>query len=133
MAWHTEWRTEWELETMSDRCRHHEFFCRVLETMVCYDQTNAPNLAAAELIYQQLRLIEEQQCEDSAAAGTKKDGKTDKVAADSETSVFMGTRAARSGISACPALTEWFAEQPRAEAAVATERRKAREERALRK
>ena len=133
MAWHTKWRTEWGLDTKSDRCRHHEFFCRALETMVRYDQTNAPKLAAVELICRQVQHIEEQQCEDSAAAGTKKDGKADKVAADTETSIFMGTRAARSGICVCPALTEWVAEQLRAEVAVAKERRQAREERALRK
>jgi len=90
-------------------------------------------LAAAELVCRQLQLIEEQQYEDSAAAGAKKDGKTDKAAADTETSIFMGTQATRSGICVCPALTEWLAEQLRAEAAVAKERRKAREERALRK
>jgi len=133
MAWHTKWRTEWELDTMSDRCRLHEFFCGVLETMVRYDQTHAPNLAVAELICRQLQYIEEQQYEDSAAAGTKKVGKTDKVATDTETSIFMGTRAMHSGIYVWPEFTEWLAEQPRADATVAKERRQAREERALRK
>jgi len=124
---------EWKLDTVSDRCRYREFFCRVLETMVCHDQTKEPNLAAAELTCGQLQLIEEQQYDDSAATGAKKDGKTVKVTADTGTYIVMGTQATRSVVCVFPALTEWLAEQLRAEAAVAKGRRKAREERALRR
>jgi len=133
LAWHTKWRMEWKLDTVSDCCRYREFFCGVLETMVCYDQTKEPNLAAADLVCGQLQLIEEQQYEDSVAAGAEKEGKTNKVVAGTETYIVMGTQATRSVVCVFPALTEWLAGQLRAEAAVAKERREAREERASRR
>ena len=131
MAWHTKWRTEWKVDVNSANCRQHEFLCRVLETAVCYDQVNTSNLACMELLCRQIQLIEEQQYE-AMFSGKDKD-KGGKMEKDVETSLFFGTQATRGGVCICPALTEWLAKQLQAEAAVSKERRKAREERALRK
>ena len=139
LGWHTKWKTEAKLIETDARVREHEFLCRVLETMTVYDQLNAGELASGELIARELQLLEERVYEEAmselaAKAGKAKDkahSKADDLLVG-EASHFLGLSESKANLAICPALTEWIAEQMKAEAAVAKERRKAREERALR-
>jgi len=125
-------------DDLDDDARQHEFLCRLIDTTCTFDQLQPVNLASSELIFRQLQLVEERVYEagvaSSARASKGKDkGKSDVVvgAYDAvESSLYLGTSETKGNLCICPALQEWIAEQLKAEAAVAKERRKARDERA---
>ena len=104
----------------------HDSACRILHTMICYDQLDASENASAEIVARQVQMIEEKH-RDSGAKGKANSSST----ADSH--LFMGTSAMRGGLCVSPALTERIAEELREESAAMKERRKARRERKLNK
>jgi len=136
-AWHSKWKAEYKLNEDSDDVRHHEFLCKLLDTALTYDQINAPEHAHMELVARELQLIEERTYEGSmklapkaknGAKGQASGGLEDRV----ERNLFAGAPQSRGNLCVSPDLSAWIALQLRDEAAVAKERRKAREERALR-
>ncbi len=100
----------------------HESYSRIIQNLVCYDQLDATNLSASELIVRQLQLLEEIQLHSSAAH--------DSIAAE-EQSLFMGASVGSGCTIISPLLKTWIATEMAREASVLKERRKAREERAL--
>ena len=99
----------------------HEGGCRLLETLCCYDQLNAPNIAAAEIAAREIQVAEERY--------------RDKVAGNSEdridSNLARGSDLVRGNLCVMPDLTQWIATELSKEYAVMKERRKAREERTL--
>ena len=84
----------------------------------------------------QLQLLEERVYEAELTAPSSKkgqgSGKLQSAYEVVESGLFLGTTETKGNLCICPALSEWISEQLKAEAAVAKERRKAREERAAR-
>ena len=115
------WRVACKFQPTDKPAQDHEMLCRILQTMVVYDQLDVSNIAAAELVARGIQRIEEQhklKLTSSDDAG--------------ESSLFLGSMGgSRSGTCISPKLSEWIGAEMAKEAAVAKERRKAREERAL--
>ena len=115
VARHSRWAAESGVPA-SDRSRYeHEILSRAFELGVCYDGLNPTNLACFELLARRLQLLEESHLEDPlhpTFQGARH---------------FMGTGERRGGALVAPSLQSHVAEQLRGEAAVAKERRKARE------
>ena len=136
IAWDMKWRALARKTDGDEEARAHEFICRTLETFISFDQVNAPNLAGVELLCRQLQLLEERVYEaELTALSSKKgqgSGKLQSAYEVVESGLFLGTTETKGNLCICPALSEWISEQLKAEAAVAKERRKAREERAAR-
>lgn len=118
---HQSWRVACKFQPTDGPSIEHESWCRVLHTLMCYDQLDVCNLAGVELVVRAIQRIEEKH-------------KFKMMAADEtgENSLFMGTSGgSRSGTVISPKLTEWIGGELQKEALIAKERRKAREERAL--
>ena len=98
-----------------------ERLSRILESLVVVDQLNAPSLQSAELICRRLQVIRE--------AHRISPGQPDYSAADT----MMGWKYRRSGQGIDSALAAHVANELKAEAAIAKEARKAREEQAARR
>ena len=99
--------------------RHeHGLLCDVLQTAMTYDQLEVSSLCCFELVARRLQLLEE--AYSASPKAPRFDGQ----------SHFMGQ--GRKQVAIAPALTAHVAGELRDEAAVAKERRKAREEHALR-
>jgi hypothetical protein len=96
-----------------------EVLCMAVYAMVVIDQLNAPSLTCAEVMMRRIAVIKE--------AHRLSPSSPDYSASD----YFMGWGMRRSGATIDPALTSSVADQMRADAAVAKEARKAREERVL--
>ncbi|CAK0853843.1 unnamed protein product [Prorocentrum cordatum] len=136
LAWHSKWKAEARLRDSDAICQQHELNCRPLETATCYDQFNTAELAAFELARRQTQLIEERHYEDTAsaqvAAEEEKDKKKGFGASESllasEAEHYTGVAASKGNLCISPAVTEFTAEQLKAEAAAAKEGRKARED-----
>ena len=127
-AWHSKWQAEQKLDAAHPNVISHDTCARALESMCCYDQVNPANLAAAELIARHLQLCEERE-KDRKQKEQK--GKTDDLTLDSH--LFLGGGSSNSRLCICPELNEFISKELQAEAAVMKERRKAREERGLKK
>lgn len=115
------WRTACKFQPADKPAQDHEMLCRILQTMLCYDQLDATNLGSAELIVRAIQRIEEQH-------------KLRLTAVDDagEAALFLGSSGgSRVGTCIAPKLAEWIGSEMQKEAAIAKERRKAREERAL--
>ena len=98
----------------------HEACCQMLQDMLCYDQLNGPDLAVGEHCARQIQLTEER-WKERLIPSTDQEG---------DSYLYLG-RSTRGSLCIAPQLTEWLSEELRKEYAVAKERRKAREERAL--
>ena len=120
-GWHTKWLSLTRMQANDSYVILHDHFSKVLEMMVVYDQLQVGALAAAEYVVRQIQMIEEKYKDKVAGA-------EDAV----EQALFSG-QVHRSGLCLCPALSEWMGTEMRGEAALMKERRKAREERALKK
>ena len=136
MGWHLKWKADMRLDTINEKCQQHEAYCRWFEEGICTDQLNLPDLVCAELQARRLQLLEEQCYETllrQSAGGKKKGGKgqEDPLAAEIEAQLFLGSGASKGNMCICPALAEWLSDQLKAEASIAKERRKARDERRL--
>ena len=144
LAWDMRWRSlvgkGMAGTELDEDGRQHEFLCRLVETLLTFDQTQGEHLATLELSVRQIQLLEERahgsaRNTTAAKAGANGDGKnktTPLVGAydQVEAGLCLGVSETRGNLCICPSLQEWIAEQLRAESAVAKERRKAREERA---
>ena len=121
LAWHAAWKTNGRLQDSEGVVLHHESNCRILETMLCYDQVNAGALASLELV---CRLI--QICED------KLSHRFDDSHGDAGSDYYLMSGAqSGSQLCICPELRAWIASEVQKESSVLKERRKAREERVL--
>jgi hypothetical protein len=110
---HNAWAAQVKLAPTDGHLQEHQFLCSLLHTLVTFDQCVAPNLLAAELICRRLQLLEE-----------KFRGRV--AGADSESTAFLG--GSRQALCICPLLVAHVTSELRADAAVARERRLAREE-----
>ena len=115
------WRTACKFQPSDKPAQDHEMLCRILQTMVVYDQLDVENIASAELVVRGIQRIEEQH-----------KLKLTSVDDAGESALFLGTSGgSRGGTVVSPKLAEWIGSEMQKEAAIAKERRKAREERAL--
>ena len=102
--------------------QEHEMAMRVLEYAVCYDQLQAAELAAIELIARRAQLIELKYRDKVIGGGM---GGT----VDEDSFLYMGTGRTRGLLMISPALEEYVAGELSKETSAAKERRKLREER----
>ena len=118
---HQAWRVACKFQPSDAPAQEHEAWCKVLETMMVYDQLDVTNLSSAEMIVRAIQRIEERH--------KMKITSTDDAG---EAALFMGAGGGmRAGLVVSPKLTEWIGGEMQKEALVAKERRKAREERQL--
>lgn len=122
MGHHTKFVAHFRLGAGDPVALAHESYSRPIQHMVCYDQLDITNIAAAELAIRQLQLLEERQLH--AAAGG------DSAAAE-EQNLFLGSAAGHGAVVISPQLKPWISTEMAREASVLKERPKAREERAL--
>ena len=118
---HTKWKAEAYLDEEDPGVDVHLLRCRLLEHSVVHDQTHATNLASMELVGRTLQTQEElyrDRFQPSSEHG-------------SDAALLSGAQDAGGSICVAPALRDWLAAEKTREAAIAKERRKAREERAL--
>lgn len=119
-AWHNMWKLTGKLQDHENNVIAHEGLCRTLEVMCVYDQLDAVNIAAAELVCRQIQTLEE--------------NLKSRFISDQDTGMdlyLMSGAPSRAQLCICPALSQWVATEASKESAVLKERRKAREERAL--
>eukprot|EP00973_Karenia_brevis_P021666 2980261-Karenia_brevis.AAC.2 len=122
LAHHQKWRSDCKLPLGDGGVIQHEAWCRVLYTLLTYDQVDIHNLAGAELVARQIQLLEHKYSDRMPGASDS---------ADSNSLLFAGSLGTRGNVCVSPLLSEWIAEESRKEAAVLKEQRKAHEERAL--
>ena len=121
LAHHQAWRIACKFQPSDGPAVEHEGLCKILHTMLTYDQLDISNLASAELIARGIQRIEEKHKFKLQASDDSGEG-----------ALFMGAMGgARIGSVVSPKLTEWVGGELQKEALVAKERRKAREERNL--
>ena len=120
-AHHQRWLAETGLDPESPGVDIHQMGCMVLESAVTYDQEHATNLAHLELVARSVQVEEERyrQLVTPSEAGA------------ADRAVMMGSQELDGSVCVCPALRDHLAQELQREMAVAKERRKAREERAL--
>ena len=121
VAYFSKFKAEGKLNATDPGIDEMERACRCLETMICYDQLNAGNIACAELLARSIQMVAEKYRE--RFVGDKEGSE--------ERHLLMGTHAVRGNLPICPLLSDWLSDELRKEAAVMKERRKAREERQL--
>lgn len=127
LSHHARWKTEAKLQATDYGVQQHELLCRILTSMLQYDQLDLCNLASAELAFRELQLIEQKHYDRLLPAkGQERPGD---FSSAGEHLLFLGS--SQSQVMVCPALKEWLAEQMKGEAMIMKEMRKAREERAL--
>ena len=71
MGRHSKWKSEARLQS-EPGVAEHEAACKLLQTMMCYDQLDVGNLASAELLGRQIQMVEEKYKDrmQSGAGGT---------------------------------------------------------------
>jgi hypothetical protein len=117
---HQLWKAACKFTPSDGPAIEHEAWSKVLQVLVCYDQLDASNLGAAELISRNIQRLEEKHRDRLTTA----DG--------DETAILMGSAGGcRGGLLVSPQLQEYIGTELQREALVSKERRKAREERAL--
>lgn len=121
IAHHQAWRVACKFQPSDAPAVEHESWCKVLHTLLTYDQLDATNLAGVELVVRSIQRIEERHKHKLQATDDS-----------GEASLFMGAMGgARLGSVVSPKLTEWVGSELQKEALIQKERRKAREERNL--
>ncbi|CAK0867603.1 unnamed protein product [Prorocentrum cordatum] len=140
-ARHQRWLTSTALPDEDEHAKLHETLCRVLDLAVVYDQLQIAEMTSFEIIARQLQLLEERVHETRSpppsgaapkAKAAARGGASAGTSSSPETSYFLGAGVSKANLCISPKLLEYIADQMRAEAAISKERRKAREERALR-
>ena len=124
---HYWWRSVQHLSSADLFVDDHLFISELLETTVCFDQLNASELGAMELVARRYQLYEEFY---SHSLRQSDGGQSAEIWMD-ERQLFLGQERGRGKALACPLLEEWVAERLKSESAVLKERRKGREERML--
>ena len=125
---HSRWRSEARLQEHEPGVQEHERACRALEELLCFDQCNGGNLAAAELLARSIQ-VQQERYRDRSAGGSASSAGPESV----DTHLYMGSEATRGNVCVCPLLQDWTSTQLSKEQALLKERRKAREERELAK
>lgn len=120
-TFHEHWIRASEIPRGDRSTYEHECLSRILESMICVDQINAPALQSAELVCRRMLVIRE--------AHRVNPSSPDYSAADH----YMGWKYRRSGQGLDASLAAHVASELKAEAQVAKEARKAREEQNLRR
>ena len=118
---HTRFKSEAHLSTSDPGVAQHEQICKLLQVGATFDQLDMCNLAMVELLCRELQMIEEKYSEKLRSQNGLSE----------EAHLFLGTNTARGNVCMDPRLREWISGELRDEAAIAKERRKAREERQL--
>ena len=121
-AHHTRWLQMTGVLNNDSGAQEHEMAMRVLEYAVCYDQLQAAELAAIELVARRAQLIELKYRDKVIGGGM---GGT----VDEDSFLYMGTGRTRGLLMISPALEEYVAGELSKETSDAKERRKLREER----
>ena len=120
-SFHEYWLRTAEIPRGDRSLYEHECLSRILESMVVVDQLNVPALQSAELICRRLQVIRE--------AHRISPGQPDYSSSD----LMMGWKYKRAGAGIDSTLAAHVANELKAEAAIAKEARKAREEQAARR
>ncbi|CAK0794828.1 unnamed protein product [Prorocentrum cordatum] len=115
------WRADCRLHPGDPRVDSREGGCWFLETLADYDQVNAPNMAAAEIVAREIQVAEERSRDE--VVGDRGDRLDSNLARDADL--------VRGNLCVMPELTQWIASELAEESAVMKGRRKAREEPAL--
>lgn len=102
----------------------HETVFRAIEAAACYDQWNAFNSSAIEVLIRKLQPVYDKHRDRLLQNQGHQDYGDD-------THLYLGGNGPRGGAAVCLALQTWIAEELSRESAVLKERRKAREERSL--
>ena len=121
ITFHEHWVRTSDISKGDRSTFEHECLSRILESMLVVDQINAPALQSAELLCRRMLVIRE--------AHRINPNAPDYSAAD----IYMGWRFRKSGQGYDPALAAHVAEELKAEASIAKEARKAREEQNLKR
>ena len=121
-AHHTRWLQMTGVQNNDSGAQEHEMAMRVLEYAICYDQLQAAELAAIELVARRAQLIELKYRDKVIGGGM---GGT----VDEDSFLYMGTGRTRGLLMISPALEEYVAGELSKETSAAKERRKLREER----
>ncbi len=106
---------------MDPRIAQHEQICKLLQVGATFDQLDMCNVTMVELLCRELQMIEEKYADRLRSQHEMSE----------EAHLLLGTRSSRGNVCMDPALREWISSELRDEAAIAKERRKAREERQL--
>ncbi|CAK0845448.1 unnamed protein product, partial [Prorocentrum cordatum] len=124
---HFWWRSIQGLTASDSGVDDHHFISEVLQELTTYDQLNAGELVAVEILCRRYQLWEE------LYASSLREAEAGQDAAPwlDERSIFLGQDRSRGSALVCPALESWVAEKLREESAILKERRKGREERLL--
>ncbi|CAK0834679.1 unnamed protein product, partial [Prorocentrum cordatum] len=140
-AWRQRWPTSMALPDEDEYAKPRETLCRVLDLAVVCDQLQIAEMASFEIVARQLQLLEERACETRSAPqsgaapkakAAARGGASAGTPSSPETSYFLGAGVSKANLCISPKLLEYIADQMMAEAAISKERRKAREELALR-
>ena len=121
ITFHEHWIRSSDISKGDRSTFEHECLSRILESLLVVDQVNAPSLQSAELLCRRMLVIRE--------AHRINPNSPDYSAAD----IYMGWRFRKSGQGYDPALAAHVAEELKAEASIAKEARKAREEQNLKR
>ncbi|CAK0880538.1 unnamed protein product, partial [Prorocentrum cordatum] len=70
---HSRWRSEARLREHEPGVQEHDRACRALEELLCFDQCNGANLAAAELLARAIQ-VQQERCRDRSAGGSASGG-----------------------------------------------------------
>eukprot|EP00973_Karenia_brevis_P081915 11357407-Karenia_brevis.AAC.1 len=73
LAHHQKWRSDCKLPLNDNGVIQHEAWCRVLHTLLVYDQIDVHNVAGAELVARQIQLIEHKYADRLPAASEGSD------------------------------------------------------------
>ena len=121
LQWHSTWKANGRLQDSDATVLHHEAYCRVLETSLCYDQYNAAASAALELVCRQIQIAED-----------KLSHRFEDVSSDHHSDYYLMSGAqSKSQLCISPELKAWISSEVQKESSILKERRKAREERVL--
>ena len=126
-AFHQRWLSDVRLDYQAAGTQEHQTLCKAIELMISIDQIDGSKMVFAEVMARKIQVIHDRWKHKMAslAANGGKDGEVD------ETYLLLGVYETRGNIGVAPALSRWLADELGREAAVAKERRRAREERAL--
>ena len=119
MARHTRWVAEHKLQETDPQVYVHEVLSELFEVMLCYDMLDGSNLAVAERMARWYQDIE---------------GTHEKEEAKGASDPYVsGLPRAGGGAAYCPELKQYVTDQVGKDVAILKEKRKAKEERELRR
>ena len=126
---HWWWRTTLGLSIQDEGVEEHQFLSELFETALVYDALAAPQLAVIELAARRFQFWEEAYGEALRQSDAKCAGAA--LLDHDERALLLGRKHGAKLVLVCPLLEEFVTKQLHEKAALAKERRKAREERTL--